>query len=184
MAQHKSIFSTVIDYDGRKWRLQYDPDDPAALMPDVGGGTITGLDCSKIKVPDPENSERYLMEVRITIPAYMRNSKAVAEKQLLGLRVYDNEPPSPTSFEELNLPDCAIYLAEQQYEPTDRAQALIDAVLGQYIKNIAKNTVDNSWTKRLFGTEIEDQPPVEPITEESKDTSVFRDRTIHTLPQR
>ena len=51
MAAGTSIFLPVMEYNGDTWHLQYDPENPMSVRPDLVGGKITNLSLIHISEP-------------------------------------------------------------------------------------------------------------------------------------
>lgn len=50
----KSLFAQVIEWNGSRWYLQYDPADTMSVMPDLTGARILNVGCSGGEAPGAE----------------------------------------------------------------------------------------------------------------------------------
>lgn len=63
MAAGTSIFLPVMEYNGDTWHLQYDPENPMSVRPDLVGGKITNMSCAPVKLPRQHPDKQFYMVV-------------------------------------------------------------------------------------------------------------------------
>lgn len=155
-----SMFSPVIEWDGSKWYLQYDPADSLSVMPDLSGGKIIGASCTEVKIPDsPPEKHYYMAIIDVEIPALMRGSDVRPERYLKGFRVYDYMPPNPQKPDSLHLPEMVFYLKEPAAVSNGHtAQDFLKVVLGDKLASAEKQAeVDRTWSQTLFKADAPQQ---------------------------
>lgn len=168
MAAGTSIFLPVMEYNGDTWHLQYDPENPMSVRPDLVGGKITNMSCAPVKLPRQHPDKQfYMVVVSILMPASMEPSgRAIPEKRLLGFRVYDYLPAKPSTLDALNLNEMVFYIAEPR--PGSDAQTLLETVLGLKVQEQpAAEAVNTDWTKMLMQQDAPEPQP-EPVAPQQR----------------
>lgn len=141
----KSIFREVINYDGIRWHLVYDPRNPNMLAPSLDGANISPLTVSQVKFPNGRDA--WIVTMGVIFPAMTDiTGKVTNARRMLGFRTFDREPKQG---EPLPYKDMAYYLAEQETGNNSAAQKFLDAITGQdqtEEQEQDEDKPDSAWT--------------------------------------
>lgn len=149
----KSLFAQVIEWNGSRWYLQYDPADTMSVMPDLTGARILNVGCSEVKLPgQSEDKPFYLAVVDVEFPATMYGNEVRPERLLKGFRLYDYMPPDPTNIHSLRLQEMAYYLKEPAVVSNQQsAQDFLNCALGGIIADAERQqATDREWSRTLL----------------------------------
>lgn len=158
-----SIFPERLRCGGKSYRLQYDPDNPATIMPDLRGGHVEHLTCDIFRVTGQDGKPKMLQNVRLhyVIPPRLSNRRMLPGKSLMGIRAYDIPPdlsepgnPKPTIDATFTPPqEMLIYIEEPGANPTSNlSQEFWDAVFGEVSQRQVGPQVDTQWAREIFST--------------------------------
>lgn len=149
----KSLFAQVIEWNGSRWYLQYDPADTMSVMPDLTGARILNVGCFEVKLPgQSEDKHFYLAVVDVEFPATMYGNEVRPERLLKGFRLYDYMPPDPTNIHSLRLQEMAYYLKEPAVVSNQQsAQDFLNCALGGIIADAERQqATDREWSCTLL----------------------------------
>lgn len=176
-----SIFPERLECGGKSYRLQYDPDNPATIMPDLAGGHVEHLTCEVFRVSGQDGKPKLLQNVRLhyLIPPRLSNGRMLPGKSLLGMRAYDippdlREPANPrTTVDPAFTPpqEMLIYIEEPgANSATNPSQDFWDAVFGQVAQQQAGPQVDTQWAREIF-------PIQSSVSEDNEDDAEAKSQT-------
>lgn len=143
-------FPQTIVYDGRVWHLQYAPDNPITVRPDMQGSQVVSATCDPVRVPGREQP-LYVAILDIVFPARQDiYGNVMSERRLKGFRTYITPPPQ-LNPQTVPVEDCAFYVAEPSNEQTtSAAQRFFDAIMGQAQAEERKaKQADGAWCQEL-----------------------------------
>lgn len=149
----KSLFAQVIEWNGSRWYLQYDPADTMSVMPDLTGARILNVGCSEVKLPgQSEDKHFYLAVVDVEIPATMYGNEIRPARLLKGFRLYDYRPPEPSDVHSLRLQEMAYYLKEPvAVSNRQSAQDFLNCALGGILADAERQqATDREWSRTLL----------------------------------
>lgn len=149
----KSLFAQVIEWNGSRWYLQYDPADTMSVMPDLTGARILNVGCSEVKLPGQSGDKHYyLTVVDVEIPATVYGNEVRPARLLKGFRLYDYMPPEPTDVPSMRLQEMAYYLKEPAaFSNRQSAQDFLNCALGGIIADAERQqATDREWSRTLL----------------------------------
>lgn len=148
----KSIFREVINYDGTRWHLVYDPRNPNMAAPSLEGGNLSPLTVSKVKFPNGRDA--WIVTMGVIFPANTDiTGRVMNARRMLAFRTFDREPKQG---EPLPYKDMAYYLAEPENGNNSAAQKFLDAITGKGQSEEQEqedDKPDSAWTDMFVEAE-------------------------------